>query len=125
MNVYCIKNARLVDAPRQVNLGERKLTECRVADNPLKRKDRKGNDRPARFVTIKFWEYQADMAAKLSKGDIIAVHGELEIEQYEGRDGTSKTKDTMTCQGFTVVKSETFYGRGGEAGEAEDTGLPF
>jgi single-stranded DNA-binding protein len=129
MNAYIITNARIVAPPVTKQFNGKDYAELRVADNPLKRTDHKGNPRKGRFVTLKLWGHLAKLAAKLSKGDIIVASGELEIESWKDREGNERDKDVMACQSFVVSKSESFYGRGEAPAQddapAGDAGLPF
>lgn len=126
MNNYTIMNARLVADPRTVKIGKTDLTEARVADNPRKKLDGKGRKRKARFVTLKFFGKLAPLAAKLSKGDIVAPTGSLEIDTYE-KDGAEVDKDVLVVNDFFVVKSDTFFGGEQKADEAPAGGedIPF
>lgn len=110
MNTTTILDARVVQEPKVISLKEGKsLTKLRLADNPPGKKDDK---RPARFVTGKSFGKQGEALAKLSKGDVIAVSGSLQIEEYEKKDGTKATDDVLMIDRFRVVKSESFYGDG-------------
>lgn len=110
MNNYTILDARLVGEPKSVKLRDGKsLVKVRVADNPPGKRDDK---RPARFVTCKSFGKQGEALARLSKGDVISVHGALGIEKYEQKDGTEGTDDVMIVQGFRVQKSESFFAEG-------------
>lgn len=132
MNSYTILNARLVAAPKSLKLGGKSFTELRVADNPMKRKDKNGKDLKGRFVTLKFWEFQAELAAKLSSGDVIVPTGELTIETFTDKTGAERDKDVMVVTRFIVSKSESFYTKT-EAAPAEapaeapatDSDIPF
>lgn len=120
MNTYVIHNARLTADPETKTFGERMLTELRVADNPMRKTNSKGEEIPARFVTLKVWGKQAEGAAKLSKGDVIVATGTLGLEQYTNKQGQLVSKDVVDVSGYTVAQSETFYGRNKDAGK-----IPF
>lgn len=108
MNNYTIFDARLVADAEKVDLkSDKTLTKCRVADNNVGKKD---DSRPARFVSCKAFGAQAEAMAKLSKGDVITVSGQLQIEAYDAKDGTKKQQDVLMVNSFRVHKSETFFG---------------
>lgn len=119
-NTYVLHDARLVADPETITLpsGD-SLVNMRLADNPPHGKDDK---RPPRFVKGKVFGKLAESAAKLTKGDIITVSGELGIEAY-GED-LAKRADVMRINTFRVQKSESFYGRdaGGDDRPAETKG---
>jgi single-stranded DNA-binding protein len=117
MNSYNVLNARAVDAPREVAIPKSALTEIRMVDNPIKQTDNKGNKVKARFFTAKFWGYLAPLAARLAKGDVIALTGELGIETYKDKNGEERDKDIVRVNNFAVSKSETFFQNQGQ-GEA-------
>lgn len=127
MNTYTIFDARLVSEPKtkviKTKDGTRNLTTLRVADNQQgKRSDEDKTKSPARFVTIKGWDKQGDLLAKLSKNDVITASGELTIESYENKEKVRVNDDVLKLQSFRVQKSDSFYGR--EAPEAEGTDKP-
>ncbi len=119
MNSYVILNARLVADPQTFEFGDQKMTELRVADNPMRRKLKDGSDAPARFVTCKVWGKQAETAAKLLKGDIIAPSGELGLEHYKAKDGTEKSKDVLHVNSFCILQSESFSASFGDTEETK------
>lgn len=111
MNTYTIMNGRLVSDVRVTQVGETEVAEARLADNPLKKKDKKGNEIKARFVTAKIWGGLAGQFGRLSKGDMVAVTGELGIETYkDSKTGEMRDKDVVKVTNFAVLKSESFFG---------------
>ena len=127
MNNYIITNARLVTDVRLANVNGKDVADCRVADNPMKKTDRNGVPIKARFVTLKFWEGQARLAAKLSKGDVIVPAGELGIETFKNKEGAMQDKDVMRVSTFAVSKSDSFFDKQGAEPTSQDgpDALPF
>jgi single-stranded DNA-binding protein len=119
MNTYVIHDARLVAEPKTKDVKGKTLTTIRVADNPSgpKKSDEDKKRSPARFLTIKAWEKQGDLLAKLSKGDVITASGELTIEAFPSKEDKTVyvTDDVLKLQSFRVQKSESFYGRAADA----------
>jgi single-stranded DNA-binding protein len=121
MNTYIIHDARLVAEPKVITLKDNKvLTKVRLADNPPGKKDDK---RPARFVTAKSFGKQGEALAKLSKGDVISVSGDLAIEAYQDKEGNTKTEDVLILGKFRVQKSESFFAEGNTKPDPEDASL--
>lgn len=127
MNSYTILDARVVSAPRAGKANNKAVTSIRVADNPQGSKEQNEKaGRIARFVTIKGWEKQAELLAKLSQGDVISVTGELIREKFTDKQGQEREDDVIRLSSFKVQKSDSFFGTAPTpAGAPPDDTIPF
>jgi single-stranded DNA-binding protein len=108
--------------------GTSKVTKIRVADNPSRKSDRT----PARFVNAEAWGTMGEQLAKLSKGDVVSLTGELKLDKYTDKKGVERTDDVLVVTQFRVQKSESFYVKGPAADpgskvedEEAESDLPF
>lgn len=98
-NLVCLKG-NLGKDPVIVPLdGGKKLTEFNLAVN---KKWLKGNTECKRtdWVQVKAWAYLADVAARLHKGDLVQIFGELQTGDY--------TKDDVKHYTTTVIVHELY-----------------
>lgn len=132
MIIATIPDARVVtDKPYVREAGTSKVTKIRVASNPTKKADRS----PARFLNAECWGGLGDQLAKLSKGDLVSLSGEMKLDKYTDKNGTERQDDVLVVTHFRVMKSESFFGRGDGTGtdvpeppapnDATDDDLPF
>lgn len=125
MMIATILDARVVsEQAYSRDAGGNRVTKIRVADNPSRKNDRN----PCRFLNVEGWGVLGDQLAKLSKGDMVAVSGELKIDKYTDKQGTERTDDVLVCTNFRVLRSESFFGKAPEApaGNTEsDSDIPF
>lgn len=121
MNTYTILDARLVANPKTIDANGKTLVTLRIADNPqgLKKDADPKDKRRARFVTLKAWEKQGELMAKLSKNDVISVSGELVKEVFLNKDKDEQEDDVMRVVSFRVQKSDSFYGGAQDQGEED------
>ncbi|MBQ2742311.1 MAG: single-stranded DNA-binding protein [Oscillospiraceae bacterium] len=69
------------------------------------------DEQNADFINIVAWRGTAEFVSKwLSKGQLVAVSGRLQVRTYKDRDGNNK--DTVE-----VVVDEVFFGEGKRGGE--------
>lgn len=74
----------------------------------------KGEDKKADFITIVAWENTADFISKyFSKGDMIALRGEIQTRSYEDSNGNKRTafevlaKEVSFCGGKSEGNSNS------------------
>lgn len=121
MNISTILDARVVSDKAFVReAGTNKITKIRVADNPSRKSDRT----PCRFLNAEAWGGTGDQLAKLAKGDVVSLTGELKLDKYTDKKGLERVEDVITVTAFRVQKSEAFYGAPKEAGSALETQVP-
>lgn len=85
-------------------------------------------DKDAQFFRVTAWRGLADTCSKfIEKGKKVAVIGELELRQYEGRDGTMKASLEITASDveFLSPKAQTEPPTETPAGFTEVDDLPF
>lgn len=127
MNISTILDARVVSDKAFVReAGTNKITKIRVADNPSRKSDRT----PCRFLNAEAWGGTGDQLAKLTKGDVVSLTGELKLDKYKDKQGVERVEDVITVTAFRVQKSEAFYGAPKETVpetqvQAPDDDLPF
>lgn len=128
MNISTILDARVVsEKPFVRNAGENTITKIRVADNPSRKSDRT----PCRFLNAEAWGKTGEQLAKLAKGDVVSLTGELKLDKYTDKSGTERLDDVITVTAFRVQKSEAFFDKTPKAeapdddGPAPDDDLPF
>lgn len=135
MNIYTITDARLVEDPKEIELGGNKLTKIRVADNPPNKERNL-----TRYVDCLVGNRNAPIAARLAKGDVITITGNLVQREYEASGNGSVKKGTMLrsdempfVDNITIQKSPSFFGHpavtgeqpAAEAGPDTTSPLPF
>lgn len=99
-------DARVVSEQAFVrNTGTNTVTKIRVVDNPSRKTDRN----PARFFNAEGWGQIGDQLARLKKGDIVSLSGELKLDKYTDKQGTARQDDVLTVTHFRVQKSEAFF----------------
>lgn len=114
-----IVDARVVSERAFVrNAGANTITKIRVADNPSRKADRT----PCRFVNAEAWGATGEQLAKLSKGDVVSLSGELKLDKYTDKAGTERTDDVLTVTAFRVQKSESFFAAKQTQVQAQDDG---
>lgn len=131
MMISTIVDARVVSEKAFVRQAKDKsITKIRVADNPSRKNDRN----PCRFVNAEAWGALGPQLAKLSKGDVVSLSGELKLDKYTDKNGQERTDDVLTVTSFRVQKSESFFSGGPSTqapddgpvpGSTEDEDLPF
>jgi single-strand DNA-binding protein len=104
-----------------------------VATFALFHKDPKTNR--TSFVDVESWNEVAQTAKKLSRGDFIEVHGSLKQDNYEGKDGTKRSKIKIIAKEFrkngtpiSIEQDTSIKGAvAGDTGEIafDDDVLPF
>lgn len=123
-------DARVVsEKPFTRTAGQNTVTKIRVCDNPGRKSDRN----PARFFNAEGWGAIGEQLAKLSKGDLVSLTGELKIDKYTDKNGTERTDDVLTVTNFRVQKSDSFFGKAAapdttapdDNGPVADADIPF
>lgn len=112
MIISSIPDARVVSKQaftRQA--GDNKVTKIRVCANPARKNDRN----PTRFLNAEAWGAVGDGLARLSKGDVVFLSGELKLDKYTDKTGTERTDDVLSVTHFRVVKSDSFFNDGKQA----------
>lgn len=122
MNISTIVDARVVSEKAFTRKTDTNtITKLRLADNPSKKNDRN----PTRFLNGEAWGKLGEQLAKLSKGDVISVTGELKIEKYTTKEGVEKFDDLLTITAFRVQKSDSFFGSEKEETPPDTSDIPF
>lgn len=125
MNISTIVDARVVSEKaftrKTSGATPNTITKIRLADNPSVKSDRN----PTRFLNGEAWGKLGEQLAKLSKGDVISVTGELKIEAYKDKDGNERADDVLTISHFRVQKSDSFFGGKKAEAPADTADIPF
>lgn len=128
MNISTILDARVVsEKPFTRDAGTTTITKIRVADNPSRKNDRN----PCRFLNAEGWGVVGQGLAKLSKGDVVSITGELKLDKYIDKKSVERTDDVITVTAFRVQKSESFFDKSAPAPADEsapgfnDETIPF
>lgn len=85
--------------------GTNTVTKIRVVDNPGRKNDRN----PGRFFNAEGWGPTGEQLAKLVKGDVVSLAGELKLDKYTDKNGTERTDDVLVVTQFRVQKSDAFF----------------
>ena len=128
MNISTIVDARVVSEKAfQRTAGTNTITKIRVADNPSRKNDRN----PCRFLNAEGWGQVGEGLARLSKGDVVSVTGELKLDKYTDKNGTERVDDVIVVTAFRVQKSESFFSGGTKQADdvphaqPNDDSIPF
>lgn len=81
-----------------------------------------GEQRKADFINVVAWRQTAEFICKyFTKGQMIAIEGELQTRQYENKDGEKRTATEI------IVNNTTFCGdkRGMNNGQNENPSVNF
>lgn len=122
MNMSNILDARVVSEKAFVRENaSSKVTKIRVADNASRKNDRN----PCRFLNAEAWGVIGDQLAKLSKGDVVSLSGELVVDMYTDKQGQERRDDLIKVTAFRVQKSTSFFEPGTSTKTApEETPAP-
>lgn len=127
MNISTILDARVVSEKAFTrSAGTSTITKIRVADNPSRKNDRN----PCRFLNAEGWGIVGEGLARLSKGDVVSLTGELKLDKYTDKNKVERQDDVIVVTAFRVQKSDSFFEKAKQ--QAEDDGpaptdddLPF
>lgn len=119
MNISTILDARVVsEKPFTRQAGTSSITKIRVADNPSRKNDRN----PCRFLNAEGWGAVGEGLARLSKGDVVSLTGELKLDKYTDKQGTERIDDVIVVTAFRVQKSDSFFNK--DAAPAPEAPVP-
>ena len=96
-----------------------------------RRFQKQGEEKQTDFLNVVAWRQAADFVCKyFSKGDMIAVQGELQTRRYEDKDGNKCTATEIVADNvsFCGGKKETAAAHTGESYDdyaGNDDDLPF
>lgn len=65
--------------------------QIRIACNDRKQVDGQWVDGDPTFLDVILWRTLAEAASELKKGQAVVVSGKLQVRNYEGKDGSTKT----------------------------------
>lgn len=84
--------------------GDTSLLEIRIAvDRSYKTSD---GDKITDWINCKFWNKQAEILSEYTeKGDMVAVSGEMRIENWENDSGEKRSKAFVHGDGFRLLGS--------------------
>jgi|SRR5688572_11658902 len=121
-----IVEGRLTRAPEMKNFES--ATNARVANfgvavnNPRKNKDTgEWEDRPA-FIDCEAWNYEADRAMTLDKGDAVIIVGRIKMDQWQDKE-SGKNRSVLRLNVDTVGRQIVM--NGGSKFQAEEEDIPF
>lgn len=87
---------RLTADPQQRTVGELSICDLRVAIP--RRKGRDGSDRGAVFIDVTaFGPLASNCNQYLAKGRRVAVHGRLELDEWEAADGSPRRRHKIVA----------------------------
>lgn len=79
--------------------GGHRVARMRVASTPRRRREGQWENGLTTWFTVKAWNTLADhVAASLSSGQPVLVHGKLEADVWTGEDGTTHTRYVVTAE---------------------------
>ncbi len=81
----------VLDANYQTTKSGVSRCQVRIACNDRKQVDGQWVDGEATFLDVILWRNLAESAADLKKGQAVVVSGKLQVRNYEGKDGSTKT----------------------------------
>lgn len=125
---HILLDGRLGTEPEVKTFGENRLCTARFAH---RRKDPKNKGEwLTDWYTLNAWNFSASALERMSKGDSLVIEGQIELKDYEAKDGTKRVDVSIRVnQSFGPkkwVEDEvgTAPKRGGSGGKSEDD-LPF
>jgi single-strand DNA-binding protein len=81
----------VLDANFQLTKSGVSRCQIRIACNDRKQVDGQWVDGDATFLDVILWRGLAEAASDLKKGQAVVVSGKLQVRNYEGKDGSTKT----------------------------------
>lgn len=112
--VFLIGN--LTRDPEMSNVGANNTTICRFA---IAVNRRKGGNQETDFYNISVWGALGENCAKyLKKGRKVAVSGDLELRNYEDKEGNKRVSVDVNARDVEFLSS----GRDGESSTYDQTG---
>jgi single-strand DNA-binding protein len=103
----------VMDANFQVTKSGVSRCQVRIACNDRKQVDGEWVDSDPTFLDVILWRGLADSASDLKKGQAVTVSGKLQVRNYEGKDGSTKTAVEIVAtdigvsiKGKPVIKSQ-------------------
>ena len=70
-------------------------------------KNDKGEERPADFIRVVFWDKLAENLAKFQhKGSLIAVEGQIKVQSWDDDNGNKKYKTYVLVRNMEFVESK-------------------
>ena len=116
---------RLTKKPEMKKAGEYDLTKFTLA---VGRKVKNANgEYETDFIPCVAWNKQAELVAKLEKGDQLAVCGTLQTREYENQEGEKRTVFEVVINEITFIgnKLESKKPEVETLQEIEEDDLPF
>lgn len=88
--------------------------------------NRKGKDRDETlFIEVVSWGKTADVCRQyLQKGDNAYVEGRLTMDQWEGKDGTKRTKIKVTAEVVQFISTKRSQAGEAQPQQTQQTGRP-
>lgn len=81
----------VLDANFQTTKSGVSRCQIRIACNDRKQVDGQWVDGDPTFLDVILWRNLAEAASDLKKGQAVVVSGKLQVRNYEGKDGSTKT----------------------------------
>jgi len=75
---------RLTKDPERRPVGDKLLVTCSMAYNVNKNK--------SWFIDVNAWDKAAEQLSKLRKGDLVLLHGNLDIQSWDDNHGNKRSK---------------------------------
>lgn len=92
-----ILTGRLTQDPQQRSAGETEICDLRLAVG--RRKGRDGADRGAVFIDVTTFNGLATVVGQyLTKGSRVAVHGRLELDEWQAQDGSPRRRHKVIAE---------------------------
>ena len=89
-------------AGRDAELKETK-TGKKVANFSIATSEGKGEEKTTQWHNIVAWDWNADAAAKVKKGDKVMVSGKMTSRKYKGKDDVEKTAYEVVAFNIGIV----------------------
>lgn len=109
-------------APETRTIGANTVTEFSVAVSEMVKK---GEESKPTWYRCSCWGKLGEIAlARIAKGTLVFVRGDLRIGTYVGKDGSTKVSVDVNTQKMIVLETPADAGEAGEAQSAPDTSAP-
>ena len=81
---------RLTKQPERKPVGDKILVTCSMAYNVTKTK--------SWFIDVNAWDKAGEQLEKYKKGDLVLLHGSLEVQSWDDNQGGKRTKPLMNVR---------------------------
>jgi single-strand DNA-binding protein len=121
-NVFVIEGNLTRDPElKTVGAKETPVASFGVACNKRVQENGEWKDGPTSFYEVQAWTFMAERVMQLHKGTPVIVVGDLEIQQWEDKEGNKRVTPRVTAR---TVGRQLLKGNGSPAAKGDDD-IPF